>query len=989
MDKIYREKDGLPELGRMALQETLFHNANGYLGVRGCLEEGALPGASTMRGTYINGFCDIVPMKQAEKLCHLVEDKESILNAADTQTIRIFLDEELFSMDMGTVLLWERLLDMDAGVTKRRVRWRSGTGKELQVDFCRMTSFVRPSLFTIDCQITPLNFSGPVKVESLHTGLVKNYADPNDPRLAAESGSYLIPGAYEAEAGYGAAGYGRESARSFLTVGTKKTGMFLCSGVAHECSEPGEWRVCYDAKMHQAGFTFYGRFEQGKTLRLTKYSVFCDSRREPDCVQAAKIRMGESFGCMDAVYKEQRRYLERFWKNSEIEIEGDEDASLALCFNLYQLLQSAGKDGLSSVAAKGLSGEGYEGHYFWDTEVYMMPFFTLTSPGLARQLLAYRYSTLEAARANAVRLGHRRGALYPWRTIGGRECSGYFPSGSAQYHINGAIAYAAVNYYLTTGDEEFMVEMGAEILLETARLWLDAGNWHEGHFCIHDVTGPDEYTCIVDNNYYTNACARFNMEWAVKAVEILEKLGKSEKLSYTGKELEELSRAWEHMYLPYDDNYGIHAQDDTFLSKPVWDLRETPKHHFPLLLHYHPLYLYRYQICKQADTVLAYCLFPHLADEAAMRRSYAYYEGVTTHDSSLSTCIFSIGAAMLGLERKAWDYFGNSLYTDLKDACGNTRDGIHTANMGGSYMAIVRGFAGLYVDEGGLSLAPKCPAAWKGYHFVIRYRGSLLRIGVRGDECVLRLLQGEPVRLRLYGQERILKHTIREAAAGECRGERVRCRAIVFDLDGVLVFTDQYHYEAWELLARRLDIPFDRGVNDRMRGVSRMESLDILLEGWTGRPFSAEEKMCMAEEKNEAYRARLGKLTPLDVPEETRNVLTRLRNQGWVLAVGSSSKNARMILDRTDLSQYFDGVTDGADIENSKPDPEVFIKTSETLGIPPCECVVVEDAAAGIAAAKRCGMTAVGMGAAAFLGMPDFRLERLTELPVLLEELGP
>lgn len=973
------------------MQETLFHNANGYLGVRGCLEEGALPGAAAMRGTYINGFCDIVPMKQAEKLCHLVEDKESILNAADTQTIRIFLDGELFSMDLGTVLESERLLDMDAGVTKRSVRWRSVKGKELQVDFCRMTSFVRLSLFTIDCQITPLNFSGPLNVESLHTGLVTNYADPNDPRLPAEGGMYLIPDTQEIEGGRKTAA-GQEPARSFLTVRTTKTGLALCSGVAHETSEPGEWNLHYEAAKHQISCTFCCDLEEGKSLRLTKYSVFCDSLRETDCKRAAKMQMEECYGRIDVIYKEQREYLKEFWKNSEIAVEGDEESSMALCFNVYQLLQSAGKDGLCSVAAKGLSGEGYEGHYFWDTEIYMMPFFTLTSPQLARQLLAYRYSTLEAARINAGRLGHTRGALYPWRTISGRECSGYFPSGSAQYHINGAIAYAVVNYYLTTQDKEFMVEMGAEMLLETARLWLDAGNWHQGHFCIHDVTGPDEYTCIVDNNYYTNACAGYNMQWAVKAVRMLEKWGEAGKLSYTGKEIEELSRAWEHMYLPYDDHYEINAQDDTFLSKPVWDLRGTPENSFPLLLHYHPLYLYRYQVCKQADTVLTYCLFPHLSDKDTMRRSYTYYEGVTTHDSSLSNCIFSIAASMLGMERKAWDYFGNSLYTDLKDTCGNTRDGIHTANMGGSYMAIVRGFGGLYVNEEGLSLAPKCPGAWNGYHFVIRYQNRLLRVEVRRKKCVLTLLEGEPVGLRLYGQEQILESTLTQILSENPWGKgkaAPHCRAIVFDLDGVLAFTDQYHYEAWGLLAHGLGIPFDRKVNDRMRGISRMESLDILLEGWTGKPFSEKDKLRMTEEKNKRYRARLGNMTPFDVPEETRNVLTRLHNQGWLLAVGSSSRNARMILERTELTGYFDAVTDGTDIIHSKPDPEVFLKASETLGVPARQCVVVEDGASGITAAKRGGMISIGIGPAAAGGMPDYRMDRLSELPVLLEELGP
>ena len=427
---------------------------------------------------------------------------------------------------------------------------------------------------------------------------------------------------------------------------------------------------------------------------------------------------------------------------------------MAVRYNLYQLLQSAGKDEHSNIAAKGLSGEGYEGHYFWDTEMYMQPFFTLTNPEISANLIAYRYSILDAARENARIMGHRKGALYPWRTISGAECSGFFPAGSAQYHIDGDIAYAVTAYYLATGDLELMAEKGAEIIFETARLWMDAGNFHRGKFYINDVTGPDEYTCLVNNNYYTNAGAQYNLHWAVRFYELLEEAGKlapvADKIGLKPEEIEEFRKTEESMYLPYDEETGINPQDDSFLQKEVWDIKGTPADKFPLLLHYHPLCLYRYQVCKQADTVLAHFIYEDAQDLETIRKSFAYYENVTTHDSSLSTCIFSIVASKLGLKEKAYDYFGDSAKLDLFNLHHNTKDGIHTANMGGNYMAVVYGFGGLRLKETGICFAPVLPGKWDSYTFKINYRGSHIQVFAGRDKTVFTLEKGEPRDCLLY-----------------------------------------------------------------------------------------------------------------------------------------------------------------------------------------------------------------------------------------------
>jgi alpha,alpha-trehalose phosphorylase len=467
---------------------------------------------------------------------------------------------------------------------------------------------------------------------------------------------------------------------------------------------------------------------------------------------------------IQSLYQKQEAYLADYWRYCFAEIEGDDELNTALQYNLYQLIQSVGKDPHCSIAPKGLSGEGYEGQYFWDSEMYIQPFFTITNPAVSKNLIAFRYATLNEARENAKILGHGRGALYPWRTIMGKECSGYYPSGSAQYHINGDIAYSIIAYYLATKDIAFIRDKGAEIIFETARVWMDTGNFHKGKFHINNVTGPDEYTCIVNNNYYTNALARHHLNWAVKFYAMLKGSPEFEllihKISLDEKEIDGFAAAAQSMYLPYDEDLGINPQDDSFLQKARWDPDSIPKDRFPLLLHYHPLYLYRHQICKQADTVLAHFILEDAQSEQVMLNSFHYYEKITTHDSSLSKCIFSIMAARLGMPEKAAHYFGDAIKLDLMDQCKNTKDGIHTANMAGNYMAIVYGFGGFRLKEQGISFAPILPSGWRGYRFTVHYEDSRILVEVKKDECVFTLASGSAKPVSVYGKEYRLKDTL-------------------------------------------------------------------------------------------------------------------------------------------------------------------------------------------------------------------------------------
>ncbi|NLL66930.1 MAG: glycoside hydrolase family 65 protein [Clostridiaceae bacterium] len=727
----------------LILHETIFHNANGYLGVRGCSEE-KYPHIPTVRGMYVNGFYDIIDMKQAEPLYGLVNEKQTTLNLADVFSIDLYIDGEKFSMFEGEILKSFRLLDMDRGVTQRYIEWRSPKGHEIIIDITRMASFTKLSIFTIDYTVQSCNFSGEVRFVSTHSGDVRNFSDPSDPRLATESVQNLF-----------VSNVSIENNCSFIDADTSRSKQAVCTGVAHTISNP--CKVDYVASDNDVIWALTTRVNKGEKVRMVKYACVTDTihhnlnYRE---INRTILKNATDLG-VDVLYKDQFQYLSGFWEHCAMKIDGDDQIDNAMRYNMYQMAQSVSKDQYGNIAAKGLSGEGYEGHYFWDTEMYLQPFFLLTMPGLCRNLIGFRYNTLDKARENARLLGHKSGALYPWRTIDGSECSGYYVSGTAAYHINGAIGHSVSQYFLATEDYGFLKEMGAEMLAEIARLWLDVGNFHEGKFHINCVTGPDEYTCMVNNNYYTNFIAKQNLYWAAKAFNLIGEEDKK-RLNITQKEVDEWILAADSMYLPYDEELGIYPQDDSFLQKKVWDFSGTPKEHHPLLLHYHPLHLYRFQVCKQADTVLSFLISEQDPPKDIMRRTFEYYEKITTHDSSLSSCVFSIVASMLGDVNKAYEYLGDSAQMDLFNTHRNTKDGIHTANMGGSYMAVVFGFAGVKINEKGLNFHPQIPAEWDKYSFRIFYRGSLIEVTISQGESSFKLISGPSLKIHVDGKSLIL-----------------------------------------------------------------------------------------------------------------------------------------------------------------------------------------------------------------------------------------
>jgi len=728
--------------------ESIFALGNGYLGVRGNFEEGYAPGMSSIRGTYLNAFHDVITIPYGEKLHAFPSTQQKLVNGIDAQSVAILVGDkqEPFSLFTGTVRSFERELKLDAGCAVRRAHWISPEGQELKITFTRLVSFEVRELFAIHIEIEPISVQGPITIISTVNGNVENYTAANDPRVASGHAKLLRTVAS-----------GTDRQVDYVVNETSASGLRMSCATSYSHSDAIEAQ----RSAHENSVAYTAGFDSSRAIVFTKWNVYTDTLRHgADPLSAGKTIATEAAAIPFGDYlARQQAYLADFWERSDIVINDDRQLQEGIRFNLYQLLQSAGQDAYSNIAAKGLTGEGYEGHYFWDTEIYMFPVFLLTQPAIAKQLLIYRHGILDAARARAREMGHTKGALYPWRTISGTECSSFFPSGTAQYHISADIAYSYSQYYMATEDNDFLWRYGAEVLIETARLWIDIGHDYDGKFHIDEVTGPDEYTCCVDNNYYTNAMAKNNLHWAARACRTLSQLDAdrynalAEKLGVAEAEIDGWVRAAEAMLLPYDEALNINPQDDTFLRKRVWDFDNTPEQNYPLLLHYHPLTIYRYQVCKQADTVLAHFLLEDEQRLDTIRSSYDYYEKITTHDSSLSTCIFSIMASKVGYAEKAYDYFKETARLDLDNTHGNTKDGLHLANMGGTWMAIVFGFAGARVKETHLALAPTIPAAWNEYEFKMQYKGRTIGVRITKTEVRLTLAEGDALRVRLYDRD--------------------------------------------------------------------------------------------------------------------------------------------------------------------------------------------------------------------------------------------
>jgi alpha,alpha-trehalose phosphorylase len=727
------------DLEVLAQTESLFALSNGHIGLRANLDEGEPFG---LPGTYLNSFYERRPLPYAEAGYGYPESSETIVNVTNGKIVRLLVDDEPFDVRYGEVLSHERELDLRAGVLRRRTEWRSPAGATVRVTSTRLVSLVQRATAAILYEVGALD--GPVRVV-VQSELVANEAGgalEADPRAAAVLEAPLQSRHVFAQ-----------DARVVLTHSTKRSGLLMAAGMDHLVEGPDDTTTVSESGDDVGRFTAATMLAPGERLRVVKFLAYgwSSERSVPavrDQVVAALIQARHTG--WDGLLAQQRAYLDEFWERSDVAVDGDDDLHLAVRFALFHTLQAGARAEGRAIAAKGLTGPGYDGHAFWDSERFVLPVLTYTVPQAAGDALRWRHSTLDLARQRATQLG-LRGAAFPWRTIHGHECSGYWPAGTAAFHLGADIADAVIRYQAATGDADFESEVGAELLVETARLWRSLGHRDaEGRFHIDGVTGPDEYSAIADDNVYTNLLAQRNLRSAAELA--ARNPRRADDLAVTPEEAAGWRDAAANMVVAWDDRLGVHPQSEGFTNHQIWDFDGTGPEQYPLLLHFPYFDLYRKQVVKQPDLVLALHWCGDAFTDGEKARDFDYYEALTVRDSSLAASTQAVVAAEVGHLELAHDYFAESALLDLLDLEHNTRDGLHIAALAGVWLAAVAGFGGLRDHDGDLTFAPRLPARLQRLAFRISFRGRRLEVEVTQADATYTVRQGAPLEIGHHGE---------------------------------------------------------------------------------------------------------------------------------------------------------------------------------------------------------------------------------------------
>ena len=900
--------------------ESVFTIGNGYLGTRGSFEESYPEGQPS---TLINGLYDDAPIVHTE-----------LANCPNWLPVYVFVDGERFRLDRGQILDYKRTLNLHEGVLHRTVRWQSESGKTVQIAFERFASLAFPHVMAIRCTIETLGGSCQVEIQSLVDGFPDNEGITHWKWIdqGIEGDSIWLQTRT------------RDSAVEF--------GIAARLGLASDCRDPIEPVNWHNAPGHR----LTTRLEPGHALTVYKLVTVFTSRDSRDPGQTARetlIRL-PTYQDLLATHKIAWEHL---WQTSDIVIEGDLKAQIALRLSLYHVLIATPQfDDKVSIPAKTLSGFGYRGHVFWDTEIFCLPFLTYTQPHLARNLLTYRYHTLAGAREKAKQAGFQ-GAMYAWESAGsGYEVTPRFVPdakgesliriwcGDIELHITSDVAYAVWQYWKATGDNRWMANYGAEILIDTAIFWASRAEWNNAQhrYEITDVIGPDENHEHVNNNAFTNQLVIWHLSAAREVWDWLQETHPKQaetltaRLGLTDKSTEQWQYIADHLVVRHDPDTGLIEQCDGF-----FDLEDTDLSSFEPRTRSMQAILgiertNQCQVLKQADVLMLLYLLRDQYDRKTLQANWDYYAPRTDHTygSSLGPAIHAIVASLLDMPTEAYKHYMRAALVDLENVRGNAREGIHAASAGGLWQATVFGFAGIELTPEGPVAQPRLPSNWTRLRLQLVHRNKRYTFDL--------------------GPTSVRSATVEQASAPV-----PNIRGVIFDLDGVLTDTAEYHYQGWKRLADEIGVPFDREANEALRGVSRRESLMLLLNG---HPATEQEIQDMMARKNRYYQDLIQRITPDHVLPGALNLLAELRAAGIKIAIGSSSKNARTVIDRLELDRWIDAISDGYSIENQKPAPDLFLHAAAQLGLEPSHCLVVEDAESGVQAARAGEMWAVGLG---------------------------
>ncbi len=902
-------------------RETIFTIGNGYLGTRGSFEEG-YPNAQP--ATLIHGVYDDVPVVYTE-----------LANCPDWLSLAIIVNGERFRLDSaertlperGEIIHYERQLDLHYGILSRSVRWRSPIGQTLDLRFERFASLADEHVMSLRCQLTPVDFDGTIELQSSINGYPENQGFNHWEHLDQ----------------------GKTEQGIWLQTRTRSSRIEL--GIATRMVSSGT-----DARIQVTNTPGYPTLTTsysataGQTVTVEKVVTVFTSQEEQQPVLAAQMKLS-TLPTYQVLLEAHQLAWDQVWQHSDIEIEGDPIAQLAVRYNLFQLLIAASPhNDRVSIPAKTLSGFGYRGHVFWDTEIFILPFFIFTQPTLARNLLTYRYHTLNGARRKASHSGYQ-GAMYAWESaMTGDEVTPRWSLPTDPYaadvriwvrdreiHISADIAYTIWSYWKATGDDAWMRDYGAEIILDTAVFWGSRVEWdaQEKRYELNNAIGPDEYHEQVDNNAFTNRMAQWHLQ---KALLVDTWLGqtfpdRAAELTATLKLTPETRSHWQtvidSIYTPDDTLNGSLEQFDGFFQLEDINLPDYEPRDRSIQAVLGIEATNQTQVLKQPDVLmLLYLLrstqeFPYSYD--VLKKNWDYYAPRTdiTYGSSLGPAIHAILAADVGQAAAGYQQFMQAATIDLEDTRQNTPDGIHAAAAGGVWQAVVFGFGGIQFTEQGIVATPQLPPTWTRLKFKLHWHGNWHNFDLTPPN---------------------LAPTI---------------RGWIFDLDGVLTDTAELHYRAWQRLADESGLPFDRAANEALRGVSRRESLLKIIGS---HPFSESQLQEMMERKNRYYVESIDTITPQAVLPGAIELLTEIRKAGLKIALGSASKNARSVIEKLGLVAYIDAIADGNSVEKPKPAPDLFLYAAKLIGLEPAQCVVVEDAAVGVEAAISAGMLTVGLG---------------------------
>jgi maltose phosphorylase len=731
---------------RNLVSESIFSLGNEYMGVRGYADEGTEE--ESLRGSYFNGIYEEVDLEKSYK--GIVTKKHFMVNAVDWLYTEIYAGDEKLDISSSEIRDFRRALDMRDGTLSRSFDWHIRGGKVIHIEFIRFLGMenaheaFQKICFSVSGGDIRLNIVIANSFNTVHGWNKKNYWN-------VERKDWLDNGAS-------------------IQAQTVRTGQQVFSGFTFKTSDGARWSK--KEKEKSVGYEIILSLNDGGKGWIEKsiYNYAVKKRNavvEPVCEQGITALKAGLSGFNEAL-EQQRKYWDAFWKNADIRIEGDPLNQQGIRFCIFQMHQTYhGYDPSNNIGAKGLTGEAYDGLTFWDTETYCLPFYIFSSVAAARNLLEFRYSTLDAAKDRAHALDCK-GACYPVATLNGEEACNLWQHASLQFQPSTAVAYGIAHYVNVNGDTEFLYGHGVEMLVEISRFLESRGSWNTAGtgFGFYAVMGPDEFHMMVNHNCYTNYMAKKTFEYTIETLIEMEKYAPEKYAALCKKtglieaERDNFNRCAEKMIILFDEKTKLFEQHDGYYSCAHIEISQIPVTDFPLYHNWSYDRIYRYDMIKQPDVLMFLFLYNQEFSEEVKRKNYEFYEPRTIHESSLSPSIHSIFASEAGKSAEAFRFFAFATRMDLDNYNRNTAEGLHTTSIAAAWVNIVYGFGGLRSDgalsgeSGGLVLNPSLPQQWTEYEFGIYYRYAHIRVKVSAGEVTLTTADKieKAIPLKIYGK---------------------------------------------------------------------------------------------------------------------------------------------------------------------------------------------------------------------------------------------